>query len=118
MADYFDSHADLTSEAVYNNLEEMLARARAAGITRLVNVCTDLQTLERGLALSKLSLDLSEAPLLRMMLKRRERQFLKFLLNAPEEAASFMLSVRQVWIITTSIPIARYKKNFYADIYI
>ncbi len=53
MADYFDSHAHLTSEAVYNNLEEMLARARAAGITRLVNVCTDLQTLERGLALSK-----------------------------------------------------------------
>lgn len=54
MSAYFDSHAHLTSEAVYGNLEELLARAQTAGVKQVVNVCTDLLTLERGLELAKI----------------------------------------------------------------
>jgi TatD DNase family protein len=50
---YFDSHAHLTSDAVYPDLEALLARAQAAGVNHVVNICTDVLTLERGLSLAK-----------------------------------------------------------------
>lgn len=53
MAAYFDSHAHLTSDEVFDNIEEMLGRAKTAGVAHIVNICTDAKTLERGLALSK-----------------------------------------------------------------
>lgn len=53
MSTFFDSHAHLTSEAVYNELPQILVRAQSAGVTQVVNVCTDLLTLQRGLELAK-----------------------------------------------------------------
>jgi TatD DNase family protein len=50
---YFDSHAHLSSEGVYKHIEEILARAKAAGVTKIVNICTDEQTLINGLKLAK-----------------------------------------------------------------
>lgn len=47
-----DSHAHLTSSGVFENIEAVLARAQQAGVQTIVNICTDLVTLERGLALS------------------------------------------------------------------
>lgn len=49
----FDSHAHLTSDTVYEQVDDLLARAQTAGITSIVNICTDAATLERGLALAK-----------------------------------------------------------------
>lgn len=51
---FIDSHAHLTSDAVYGNLDAILANALAAGIEKIVNICTDQTTLERGLMLAKM----------------------------------------------------------------
>lgn len=48
-----DSHAHLTSPAVYNKLGELLPNAQKAGIVNIINICTDIDTLEKGLALAK-----------------------------------------------------------------
>lgn len=50
---YFDSHAHLTSEALFADAEPILERAQAAGVGGIVNICTDSQTLVNGLALAK-----------------------------------------------------------------
>ena len=48
-----DSHAHLTKESVLPDIDAMLERAQAAGITAIVNICTDIPTLDAGLALAK-----------------------------------------------------------------
>ncbi len=50
---FFDSHAHLTSDSVYENVDEILAQAQEAGVTKIINICTDVVTLERGLELAK-----------------------------------------------------------------
>lgn len=50
---YFDSHAHLGDEALYGQIDGHLANASAAGIDAIMNICTDLQTLERGLDLHR-----------------------------------------------------------------
>lgn len=50
---YVDSHAHLTSDALFPQVEDLLERAKSAGITHIVNICTDIPTLERGLELNK-----------------------------------------------------------------
>lgn len=50
---YIDSHAHLTSDAVFAQVDEVLDRARQAGVASIVNICTDDITLERGLSLVK-----------------------------------------------------------------
>lgn len=50
---YIDSHAHLTSDAIYPHIDEVLQRAQAAGLKHIFNICTDKVTLERGLELSK-----------------------------------------------------------------
>lgn len=53
MNQYFDSHAHLTSSAVFDKVDDMLETAKKMGVTRIVNICTDPLTLERGLLLSE-----------------------------------------------------------------
>lgn len=48
-----DSHAHLTSEAVYGQIDDLLLRAKSAGVQQIINICTDVLTLERGLELAK-----------------------------------------------------------------
>lgn len=50
---YIDSHAHLTSREVYCDIGAILERAKAQRITSVINICTDQQTLENGLALAK-----------------------------------------------------------------
>lgn len=52
MTIYFDSHAHLTSETLYGDIEGVASRAQSAGVHHIVNICTDLLTLERGLQLA------------------------------------------------------------------
>ncbi len=52
MITYIDSHAHLTS-TVYPQVEALLERARAAGVAKIINICTDLETLERGIDLRR-----------------------------------------------------------------
>ena len=46
-----DSHAHLGDEAFADDRDEMLARAKAAGLSAIVDICTDAETLQIGLEL-------------------------------------------------------------------
>ena len=48
-----DSHAHLSSDELYIDIDEVLARAKTAKISSILNICTDPLTLERGIALRK-----------------------------------------------------------------
>ena len=50
---YIDSHAHITSNAVFAQADALLERAQKAGVTRIINICTDPETLQRGLELAK-----------------------------------------------------------------
>lgn len=50
---YTDSHAHLSSPDVYPGVHDMLQRAQDAGVNHIVNICTDVDTLEKGLLLAK-----------------------------------------------------------------
>ena len=46
---YIDSHAHLTSDALFPSIKEVLERARLSQVEGIVNICTDLNTLKRGI---------------------------------------------------------------------
>lgn len=48
-----DSHAHLTSPAVFDQLDPILERAQQAGVKAIINICTDPLSLERGLLLAQ-----------------------------------------------------------------
>lgn len=50
---FIDSHAHLTSDTLYPEVETLLDRARAAKVKNIINICTDLSTLKRGLELHR-----------------------------------------------------------------
>ncbi|PCI93163.1 hydrolase TatD [Candidatus Aerophobetes bacterium] len=49
---FTDSHAHLTFDTLYENVEEILKRAKDAGVNRIFNICTDIKTAERGIELA------------------------------------------------------------------
>lgn len=49
---FIDSHAHVTSDATFPIAEELLERARLAGVDAIINICTDESSLERGLLLA------------------------------------------------------------------
>ncbi len=51
---FFDSHAHLSSEALYQNVAQILKRAQEKNVTAIMNICTDELSLTRGLELSTL----------------------------------------------------------------
>lgn len=50
---FIDSHAHLTSAELLPDVDAIIARAQAAGVTKIINICTDAASLEAGLALQK-----------------------------------------------------------------
>lgn len=50
---FFDSHAHLSGDGVFEQVDCLLERAQAADVNSIVNICTDRVTLERGIALSQ-----------------------------------------------------------------
>ncbi len=48
-----DSHAHLTSDELYDNVDNIIMRAKEAKVLQIVNICTNVLTFERGLALKK-----------------------------------------------------------------
>lgn len=50
---FIDSHAHLTSDPAYLDIEGILVRAKEAKVDKIINICTDKISLERGLELSK-----------------------------------------------------------------
>lgn len=50
---FFDSHAHLSDDRVDPIVEEVLQRAKHASVEQIINICTDLKSLERGLELVK-----------------------------------------------------------------
>lgn len=53
MTKLIDSHAHLTGDELFPEVEAVLLRAKEAGIESILNINTDLKTLDRGLILSK-----------------------------------------------------------------
>jgi len=47
----YDSHAHLSSPEVLLDIENIVLRAKAAGVTQMLNICTDKESLEAGIAL-------------------------------------------------------------------
>jgi TatD DNase family protein len=50
---YIDSHAHLSGETLFDQSDNILERAKGAGIDAIVNICTDSDSLEKGFILSK-----------------------------------------------------------------
>lgn len=50
---YTDSHAHITSDALFPEIDALLDRAKEAKVQTILNICTDAKTLERGLEISK-----------------------------------------------------------------
>jgi len=48
-----DSHAHLTGNALFPQHRGLIANAQAAGVNRIMNICTDIPTMERGISLRK-----------------------------------------------------------------
>ena len=46
---FIDTHAHLTSNELYLNMDPIMERAKEAGVSSVVNICTDRMTLERGI---------------------------------------------------------------------
>jgi TatD DNase family protein len=44
-----DSHAHLTSQELYPQLDAMIERAVSTGVQKIINICTDADTLDKGL---------------------------------------------------------------------
>lgn len=53
MIPFIDSHAHLSSAQIWPDIDAILQRAKEAGLTHIVNICTDKETLEKGLELAK-----------------------------------------------------------------
>ncbi len=49
----FDSHAHLGDGALYPSIEAILESAQRAQVSNILNICTNIETLERGLLLQK-----------------------------------------------------------------
>lgn len=52
MIDIVDSHAHLTGDEMYPTLAETLERAKQVGVVKIMNICTDVASLNRGIELS------------------------------------------------------------------
>lgn len=50
---FVDSHAHLSNPEIYENIDSILERAQLAGITKIINICTDPLSLERGLIITE-----------------------------------------------------------------
>lgn len=48
-----DTHAHLTSEKIGDQLEGMLLRAKEKGVRKILNICTDISSLDKGLSLAQ-----------------------------------------------------------------
>lgn len=53
MISFIDSHAHLSSSQVWDEIDELLLRAEKAGVQQIINICTDKETLEKGLELAE-----------------------------------------------------------------
>ena len=50
---YFDSHAHLSSAELLPKIDGVMNRAKKVGVVKILNICTDPQTLKEGLLLEK-----------------------------------------------------------------
>lgn len=50
---FIDTHAHLTGEELLGTAEQLIARAKTAGVSKIINICTDEKSLVEGLALAK-----------------------------------------------------------------
>lgn len=49
----FDSHAHLSSREILPQIDGVMTRAKIAGVTKIINICTDVETLKQGIILKE-----------------------------------------------------------------
>jgi TatD DNase family protein len=49
---FIDSHAHLTAPEIFPEIEGILARAKTAGVSHILNICTDPESLSKGILLT------------------------------------------------------------------
>ncbi len=49
---FIDSHAHLSGDTLWPNIDSLLERAKQANVNTIINICTDPVTLERGIKLA------------------------------------------------------------------
>lgn len=57
----FDSHAHLSSSELLPHIDAVMARAKIAGVCKVLNICTDRETLQEGLGLEGRFLEIKNA---------------------------------------------------------
>lgn len=50
---FFDTHAHLTSDSIYPIVDTVIENAKKNGVEKIINICTDTITLQRGVELEK-----------------------------------------------------------------
>ncbi|MCI5051611.1 MAG: TatD family hydrolase [Simkaniaceae bacterium] len=50
---FIDSHAHITDDKLFGIVDAIIQNARLAKVEKIVNICTDIKTLERGIELQK-----------------------------------------------------------------
>ncbi|PIS03270.1 MAG: TatD family deoxyribonuclease [Chlamydiae bacterium CG10_big_fil_rev_8_21_14_0_10_42_34] len=50
---FFDSHAHLSSDEIWPQIDEVMLRAKLSNVRRIMNICTDVKTLNGGLLLQE-----------------------------------------------------------------
>ncbi len=51
--EFIDTHAHLTSPDLFPEIGDILSRAKSANVAKIVNICTDVDTLQKGLVLKE-----------------------------------------------------------------
>jgi TatD DNase family protein len=53
MIPFFDSHAHLSSPQIWPDIDNVVGNAEKAGVNRIINICTDMDTLDKGMLLAQ-----------------------------------------------------------------
>ena len=59
-----DSHCHLDHEPLYDNLKDVISRSKQAGITKLLTICTNLDSFENIKKIIKIDEDINNLILL------------------------------------------------------
>lgn len=50
---FIDSHAHITDDNVYENIDEIIERAKRLNVTKIINICSNKESLDKGILLKE-----------------------------------------------------------------
>ena len=108
-----DSHCHLTSDEMYLDVDEVIKRALQANVKKMVNICTDPITLERGILLKKKYPDIIFNTIATTPHDVEKDGKAHFPIHKEAvEKGKFVLWVKQGWTIFMNIQKGKFRKSF------